>query len=67
MEDTETMGSITEYGHLPAIAFNGDSQECIESAYVTPFPDIERKSKPTQENEEKCWNRIKKAMLNLYS
>lgn len=45
-EDVETMGSITEYGWLPALSFRGDSMTYYDeygainiSAYVTPIPE----------------------------
>lgn len=45
-QDIETMGSLTEYGWLPALSFQGDSMMTYDeygainiSAYVTPIPE----------------------------
>jgi len=64
-EDVETMGSIGApglgFGCSPAISFNGDEQNAILSAYVTPIPEITR-----GECKENDWDRIKKAVLNMF-
>ena len=62
MEDIETMGSLTmEFGHLPAMSFNGYGDCAYQNAYVTPF--IERKGGC----DERDWERTRKAMLAVYS
>ena len=62
MTDIQTMGSITEYGHLPAHSFDynydGYDEPINANAYVTPIIN--------NEMNEKNWNRIKKAMLSMY-
>lgn len=70
MDDVETMGSLTEYGHLPAFSFRNDDDEmCIvnQSAYVTPLPEhcIKGKQLTTSQNDRN-WNRIKQALLNVH-
>ena len=62
-DDIETLGSLTELGHLPAISFRSERfyyGECIwHSAYITPFPECKRtKCKPND------WERIRTAVLN---
>lgn len=59
-EDSETMGSIG-FGWAPAISFNGTHEDAIQSAYVTPIPEIERKS--PHEND---WERVRDAVLAVY-
>jgi hypothetical protein len=59
-EDCETMGSITEFGHLPAISFIADmSYGAILDAYVTPY--IEGRT-----GSEEDWQRVKRAIMNLF-
>ncbi len=64
-EDVQTMGSLGspgfDYGWSPAISFNSDSQDAIQSAYVTPIPEVERKR--FKEND---WDRVRYAMLAVY-
>ena len=64
-EDCETMGSLGApglgYGWAPAISFNGDHEDCIANAYVTPIPEIERK-----EPREHDWDRVRVAVLSVY-
>jgi hypothetical protein len=61
-EDVQTMGSIGspgfDYGWSPAISFNSDSQDAIQSAYVTPIPEVERKR-----GKENDWDRVRDAVL----
>lgn len=64
-ESTETMGSIGALGcgfWAPAISFNSTDDDCISSAYVTPLPEVKKK-----ELTETDWNRIKQAVLSVYS
>ena len=60
MEDVETMGSLTELGHLPAHSFTdgGDSYEAIVNAYVTPLVMTEG-----IELNEALWKSLKQEML----
>lgn len=75
MDDVETLGSLTEFGHLPAFSFNvsdavqSDYYELIWcNAYVTPLPEHVIKGKHLNNSQnERNWNRIKQALLNLYS
>jgi len=64
-ESTETMGSIGApgfgFGWAPAISFNGDHEDCIANAYVTPIPEVERES-----FDEEDWERVRGAMLSVY-
>ena len=60
-ESTETMGSITDIGWLPAISFNSYSDCAYQNAYVTPL--IEKAGGCN----ERDWERVKNAMLSVYS
>lgn len=64
-ESTETMGSIGApgfgFGWSPAISFRSDDSEAIQSAYVTPIPEVERES-----FNERDWERVKEAVLSIY-
>lgn len=62
-EDCETMGSITEFGHLPAFSFTSFG-DFIQSAYVTPFPNVEQYG--NEETEQRNWERIRKAFSNMF-
>jgi hypothetical protein len=61
MENVETLGSLTELGWLPAVSFTSYNGDCYQNAYVTPLPDTKR------ELTERDWNRIRAAMLSVYS
>ena len=66
-QECETMGSLTEFGLLPAISF--DNEPCyrddpILNAYVTPLPEVRGKI-PTGMNE-RDWQRIRKAVIAHY-
>ena len=63
-ETENTGGSLTEMGFMPAIAFNGYAHNAIQSAYVTPFPDVE--DEPTNLVFARNYERICKAMESLY-
>jgi hypothetical protein len=59
-EDCETLGSLTEYGWMPAIPFNADDEESICNAYVTPLI-------PGQaEMSEAQWERLRSAVIHKY-
>ena len=64
-EDCETMGSLGApgfgIGWAPAISFNGDHEDCIANAYVTPLPQTKRES-----CDEKDWERVRGAVLAVY-
>jgi hypothetical protein len=65
MNDIDTLGSLTEYGHLPAFSFDSEPDErwiINQNAYVTPLPDI----KSNKVMNEKNWKLLKKALLNLF-
>ncbi len=64
-ESTHTMGSIGApgfgYGWAPAISFNGDHENAICNAYVTPIPEVSR----TEFNDED-WERVRGAVVSVY-
>jgi len=64
-EDVETMGAIGSpaFGHgwSPAISFRSDDQNSIQSAYVTPMPEVRK-----GHGDERDWKRIREAVLSLY-
>ena len=59
-EDCETMGSLTEFGWMPAISFNADDNDSICNAYVTPHC-------PGITGTEEQWERLKTAIVQKYS
>lgn len=64
-EDVETMGSLGapgfSYEWAPAISFTGDHPDAIQSAFVTPVPEVER-----ERLGENDWDRMKSAVLAVY-
>ena len=64
-EDVETMGSLGApgfgYGWAPAISFTSDDPDAIQSAYVTPIPDVHR-----EHGSERDWDRVRSAVLAVY-
>jgi len=64
-EDIETMGSLGApgfgFGWAPAIAFNSDDPDAIQSAYVTPLPEVKKKC-----GGESDWERVRSAVLAVY-
>jgi hypothetical protein len=64
-EDVQTMGSLGApgfgFGWAPAISFNGDDQDAILNAYVTPIPEARKES-----YDERDWRRVREAVLNVY-
>jgi len=64
-EDVQTMGSLGApgfgFGWSPAISFNGDNENALLSAYVTPIPEVEKES-----YDERDWRRIRQAVLQVY-
>lgn len=65
-ESSETMGSIgspcNPFGWAPAISFTSHDSDAIQSAYVTPIPEVERES-----FDERDWDRVKAAVLSVYA
>lgn len=64
-EDVQTMGSLGApgfgFGWAPAISFNGDDEDAILNAYVTPLPEVEKEG-----FDERDWQRVREAVLNVY-
>ncbi|KAA5538577.1 hypothetical protein FYK55_27200 [Roseiconus nitratireducens] len=64
-ESTETMGSLGApgcgFGWAPAISFTSDDPNAIQSAYVTPLPEVEKES-----FDEDDWQRVKSAVVAVY-
>jgi hypothetical protein len=64
-EHVQTMGSLGApgfgFGWAPAISFNGDDQDAILNAYVTPIPEVEKDS-----FTERDWHRVRAAIINIY-
>jgi len=64
-EDVETMGSIGApgfgFGWAPAISFTSDDPDAIQSAYVTPIPEV-RKS----HCDDGDWERVRDAVISVY-
>jgi len=69
-EDVETMGSLGApgcgYGIAPAVSFRNDDPEAIQSAYVTPIPEVEPRRPLTPERCEQVWQRVRSAMLATF-
>lgn len=68
---TPTMGSIIGYAWgmgwtAPAVAFEGDSRDYEEMAYVTPIPDVSQQRELTAERMDRCWERVRQAVINTY-
>jgi len=65
-EDVQTMGAIGTpgcgFGCAPAISFRSDDSDAIQSAYVTPLPEVEKKH-----FDERDWDRVRDAMLAVYA
>lgn len=65
-EDVQTMGSIGApgfgFGWAPAISFRSDDPDAIQSAYVTPLPEVRKESL-----DERDWERVRGAVLAVYS
>lgn len=64
-ERCETMGSIGApgfgFGWAPAISFNADNPDAIQSAYVTPLPETRKEAL-----DEHDWERVRGAVLAVY-
>jgi len=65
-ERTETMGSLGApgfgFGWSPAISFNGDHEDAILNAYVTPIPQTTKAG-----GDEHDWKRVRQAVLSVYA
>lgn len=48
-------------GWAPAISFHSDDQDAIQSAYVTPIPEVRK-----QTFSERDWDRVREAVLAVY-
>lgn len=64
-EDVQTMGSLGApgcgFGWAPAISFTSDDPDAIQSAYVTPIPEVSKES-----CDEGDWDRVRSAVLAVY-
>lgn len=64
-EDVETMGSLGApgfgFGWAPAISFSSDDPDAIQSAYVTPVPEVDHADLGEQD-----WERVRSAVLSVY-
>ena len=64
-EDIETLGAIGGPGFgiawAPAISFTHDDPQAIQSAYVTPIPEVQR-----SEFTQRDWERVRRAVLSLF-
>jgi len=69
-EDVETLGSLGAPGYglgfAPAISFRNDDPEAIQSAYVTPLPEVEPKRELTPKRCEQVWQRVRRAIFSVY-
>jgi hypothetical protein len=65
-EDVQTLGSLGApgfgYGWAPAISFRSDDPDAIQSAYVTPIPEVEK-----EHFDERDWERVRSAVLAVYA
>lgn len=65
-ERCETMGSIGALGFgfswAPAISFRSDDPDAIQSAYVTPIPEVEK-----DHFDDRDWERVRSAVLAVYA
>ncbi len=64
-EDVQTMGSLGApgcgFGLAPAISFTSVDPDAIQSAYVTPLPEVSKES-----CDEGDWDRVRSAVLAVY-
>jgi hypothetical protein len=64
-ESTETMGSLGApgfgFGWAPAISFTSHDSDAIQSAYVTPIPEVKSES-----FGERNWERVRGAVRSIY-
>ena len=75
IEDCRTMGSLGApgcgFGLSPAVSFSNDDPDSIQSAYVTPLPLAyslrDLNNGPRRQFAEDDFERVRKAMLSVYS
>jgi len=64
-EDVQTLGSLGApgfgVGWAPAISFISDDPVAIQSAYVTPLPEVRR-----EHGRDGDWDRVRRAVLGVY-
>ena len=64
-EDVQTMGSVGApgfgFGWAPAISFTSRNPDAIQSAYVTPIPEVRKAV-----FDERDWERVRGAVLAIY-
>jgi hypothetical protein len=64
-EDVQTLGSLGApgcgFGWAPAISFRSDDPDGIQSAYVTPLPEVKK-----QTLDEHDWERVRRAVLAIF-
>lgn len=64
-ENVQTMGSIGAPGfgfsRAPAISFRSDDSDAIQSAYVSPIPEVEK-----DHLDDHDWDRVRGAVLSVY-
>lgn len=64
-EDVQTMGSLGApgcgFGCSPAISFTSDAPDAIQSAFITPLPEVRK-----EQGDERDWQRVRNAMLAVY-
>lgn len=64
-DSTPTMGSLGAPGFgfvwAPAISFNSDDPSAVQSAYVTPIPEVSKKHADGRD-----WERVRGAVLAVY-
>lgn len=65
-DDVETMGSLGApgfgFGWSPAFSFSSSDENVLQNAYVTPIPEVNRKSGFT----ERDWNRLKRVLKYMF-
>jgi hypothetical protein len=64
-EDVQTRGSLGApgfgFGWAPAISFTSDEPDTIQSAYVTPLPEVRR-----EQDKDGDWDQVRRAVLSFY-
>ena len=64
-ENVQTMGSLGAPGYglgcSPAISFTSGDPDAIQSAYVTPLPQVRKEC-----GDQRDWNRVRSAVLAVY-
>lgn len=73
-DSTPTMGSLgvpwtaSGLGLAPAVCFveDADRLEAYLQAYVTPLPEVQMRKSGTDDYYDRCWERVRRAVLNTY-